>query len=182
MKFLAAVALPLYALDQATKWWIYTHYALYPSQENEDRFPDVIKATQHLPEVTHVIPDWFSIVHLANTGAAFSMGSGNNGFFIVLASVAFVGLLIAWKKNVFTDAPSRWAVPLLLSGIVGNLTDRIVHGYVVDFLLFDLHFRFADPFPAFNVADSCICVAAGLFIIAAIADMRKKKPEQPPAV
>lgn len=175
MKFLAAVALPLYALDQITKWWIYTHYALVPSEENVAQFPAVIEATRHLPEFTEVIPGWFSIVHWANTGAAFSMGSGNNGFFIVLASVAFVALLIAWKRNVFTDTPSRWAVPLLLSGIVGNVTDRIVHGYVVDFLLFDLHFRFANPFPAFNVADSCICVAAGLFIIAAIADMRKKK-------
>jgi signal peptidase II len=175
MKFLAAVALPLYALDQITKWWIYTHYALFPSEENWRQFPEMIRATQHLPESTVVIPGWFEIVHWANTGAAFSFGSGRNTMFIIISLVAFVGLLIAWQKNVFTDGPSRWAVGLLLSGILGNVTDRLVHGYVVDFLLFDLHFKFANPFPAFNVADTCICTAAGLFIIAAIRDARKKK-------
>ncbi len=175
MKFLALIGLPLLALDQLTKWWIFTHYALVPSMENCARFPAVIEATQNLPEFTVVIPDWFHLVHWANTGAAFSLGSGNNAFFVGLALVAFVGLLIAWKKNVFTDAPSRWAVPLLLAGILGNVTDRIVHGYVVDFLLFDLHFPYAHPFPAFNVADSCICTAAGLFIIAAFRDVKKKK-------
>jgi signal peptidase II len=175
MKFLAAIALPLYALDQATKWWIYTHYALAPFQDNVERFPKVIEATAHLPEATVVIPGWFDIVHWANTGAAFSLGSGNNLFFVGLSLVAFVGLLIAWKKNVFTDGPSRWAVGLLLAGILGNVTDRLVHGYVVDFLLFDLHFKFANPFPAFNVADMCICTAAGLFVIAAIKDMMRKK-------
>jgi signal peptidase II len=66
---------------------------------------------------------------------------------------------------VFPDRWSRWGVALLLSGIFGNLTDRIVHGHVVDFLLFDLHVRFANPWPAFNVADSCICVAVALFLI-----------------
>ena len=91
----------------------------------------------------------------------------------MLSVGAFIGLLVAWKKNVFTDAPSRLAVPLLLGGILGNVTDRFVHGYVVDFLLVDLHVRFADPWPAFNVADSCICAAAGLFVVAAILDARK---------
>lgn len=175
MKFLAAIALPLYGLDQLTKWWIYTHYALTPSRENIERFPDVVRATEQLPEATTVIPDWFQIVHWANTGAAFSLGTGKNWLFIVLALSAFVGLLIAWQKKVFTDGPSRWAVALLLAGILGNVTDRLLHGYVVDFLLFDLHFRFANPFPAFNVADTCICTAAGLFIIAAFRDIGRKK-------
>jgi signal peptidase II len=175
MKFLAAVALPLYGLDQLTKWWIYTHYALDPIPDNLRRFPAVIEATQHLPLATDVIPGWFQIVHWANTGAAFSFGSGNNVFFIVLSMLAFVALLIAWKKKAFTDGPSRWAVGLLLGGILGNVTDRVIHHYVVDFLLFDLHFPGAQPFPAFNVADSCICTAAGLFIIAAIKDMRRRK-------
>ena len=176
MKFLAAVALPLYALDQITKWWIFTHYALEPTADNLQRFPDVIEKTQHLPMATEVIPEWFQIIHAANTGAAFSMGTGKNTFFVVLSAVALVGLLIAWRKNVFTDEPSRWAVGLLIAGILGNVTDRLVHGYVVDFLSFHLHFPGANPFPTFNVADTCICTAAGLFIIAAIRDaLRAKK-------
>ena len=48
---------------------------------------------------------------------------------------------------------------------MGNLTDRLLHGAVIDFLLFDLHVPFAHPWPAFNVADACICIAVGCFII-----------------
>jgi len=174
MRFLAAITLPLYALDQVTKWWIYTHFALAPDGRNLARFPEVVAKTSHLPLAHDVIPGWFQIVHWGNTGAAFSFLSDYPQVFVVLSVVAFIGLLIAWRRNLFTDAPSRLAVPLLLAGILGNLTDRLVHGYVVDFLLVDLHVRFANPWPAFNVADSCICVAAGLFIAAGFLDARGK--------
>ena len=175
VKFLAAIALPLYVLDQVTKWYIYTHYALIPTQKNIEAFRDVVEKTMHLPEATPVIPGWFDIVHWANTGAAFSIGSGNNAFFIGLSVFAFIALLIAVKKNVFPDRLSLIAVALILSGILGNVTDRIIHGYVVDFILVNLHVRFADPWPAFNVADACIFIAAALFIIAGIRDSRKQK-------
>ena len=175
MKFLASIALPAYALDQLTKWWIFTHYALRPDEKNLAQFRDVIAKTAHLPLDADVIPGWFSIVHWGNTGAAFSFLSDHPWVFIVISIAAFIGLLIAWNRNVFTDKASRVAVPLLLGGILGNVTDRFVHGYVVDFLLFDLHVRFADPWPAFNVADSCIFIAAGLFVFAAILDARKQR-------
>ena len=148
MRFLAAISLPLYALDQATKWWILR-------VSHGDTF-------WHNP----VIPNFFDLVYWQNTGAAFSVGHGKNGFFIVLSFVALIGLLIAWARNVFPDRISRWAVAMLLAGILGNVTDRIFHGHVVDFLLFNLHVPFASPWPAFNVADSCICIAVGLFLIA----------------
>ena len=151
MKFLAAIALPL--------------YALVPSERNLELFPEAIAKTEHLPLAYDVIPGWFQIVHWGNTGAAFSFLSDHPWVFILISVAAFIGLVIAWKRNVFTDAPSRIAVPLLLGGILGNVTDRIIHGYVVDFLLVDLHVRFANPWPAFNVADSCICIAVGLFLI-----------------
>src|SRR3989442_8800056 len=51
------------------------------------------------------------------------------------------------------------SLALLLAGVMGNLTDRLIHGHVTDFLLVNLHVRLADPWPAFNVADSCICIA-----------------------
>ena len=175
MKFPAAIVLPLYGLDQLTKWWIYTHFALIPTERNAALFPDAVAKTGHLPLAQDVVPGWFQIVHWGNTGAAFSFLSDHPWVFIVLSVITFVGLLIAWARNVFTDAPSRLAVSLLLAGILGNVTDRFVHGYVVDFLLVDLHVRFADPWPAFNVADSCICVAAGLFVIAAFRDARKPR-------
>jgi signal peptidase II len=164
-------------LDQLTKWWIYKSYALDPS--NYERFPEVVEQSAHLPLKSVVIPGWFEIVHWANTGAAFSIGSGKNTFFIVLSLVTFVGLLVAWKKNVFPDLPSRIGVGLLLGGILGNVTDRIVHGYVVDFLLFWLHVPFANPWPAFNVADSCIFIAAACFILAAYFDKSRAKSAPP---
>jgi signal peptidase II len=146
MKFLAAISLTIYALDQATKWWTVTAYD-----------------GGHLPRT--VIPGYFDLVYWQNTGAAFSIGHGNNWVFIGLSIVALIGFLIAWQRGVFKDAMSRWGVALLIGGILGNVTDRIIHGHVVDFLLFDLHVRFADPWPAFNVADSAICIAVGLFIV-----------------
>src|SRR5690606_13926404 len=110
-----------------------------------------------------------------NTGAAFSFMSGANGFFIGLSIVAIIVLAILAKKNLFTDTGSRIGWALLLSGSLGNLTDRIAHGYVVDFLLFDLHVPFANPWPAFNVADACICTAAGLFILLSFRKTEEEK-------
>jgi signal peptidase II len=154
MKFLLSVALPLYALDQVTKW-----ATLAAAMRGE------------LPR--EVIPNFFQFVYWQNTGAAFSIGHDQNTFFIGLSIAAFIGLLIAWSRGAFADKPSRWAVALLLAGILGNVTDRILHGHVVDFLLFDLHVPFANPWPAFNVADSCICVAVGLFLIGSFRSEKK---------
>ncbi|MDQ6623651.1 MAG: signal peptidase II, partial [Verrucomicrobiota bacterium] len=63
-----------------------------------------------------------------------------------------------------------------LAGVLGNLTDRFLHGHVIDFLLFDLHVPFAHPWPAFNVADSCICVAVFCFIVQTL--RQEKRPAQ----
>ncbi len=153
MKFLASIALPLYALDQATKWWIVRHLELHDQRT--------------------VIADFFDLVYWSNTGAAFSAFTGQNTFFIVISTVALIALVYFYLRGAFKDRPSRWAVALLTAGILGNLTDRLAHGHVVDFLLFNLHVRYADPWPAFNVADSCICVATGLFIIAALFDGKR---------
>ena len=141
---LAAVTLPGYLLDQATKWAVLRH----------------LNYGDDVP----VIPGFFDLVHWRNTGAAFSMLSDSNWFFIGLSSVAVVVLaVLAWRGK-FQDGASRTGWALLLAGILGNLTDRILHGSVIDFLLFDLHVPFAHPWPAFNVADSCIFLAAALFI------------------
>ena len=154
VKFLLSIALPLYVLDQATKWWIVKNFALH--------------------EQRPVIPGFFDLVYWANTGAAFSAFTGNNTFFIGLSIVALIGLVVFFLRGAFEDRLSRWGVALLLAGILGNLTDRLLHNHVVDFLLFDLHVRFASPWPAFNVADSCICTATGLFILAALTQGRKQ--------
>lgn len=157
MKLLLFLSLPLFALDQWTKWWVLANITPQESRV--------------------VIADWFALVFVTNNGAAFGSFKGNNLFFIVLASAAFVlvaGLLLARK----TRRPWRdISLALLLAGILGNLTDRFWHGFVVDFLLFDLHIPFAHPFPAFNVADSCICIAVFCFIIYS---MRQEKSAAAP--
>jgi signal peptidase II len=150
MKTLLTLALPIYALDQATKWWI-------------------ISASEGVVGWEHVVvPDFFSICYAQNTGAAFSILRDNNTFFIIISLLALAGIAIAVKRAAFPDTLSRTAVGLLTGGILGNLTDRILHGHVVDFLLFDLHVRFANPWPVFNIADSAICVAVALFLTASV--------------
>jgi len=138
------LTLPLYLLDQATKW------AVLWRLNYGDEIP--------------VIPHFFYLVHWRNTGAAFSFMRDSNWFFLGLSAVALVVLVVMAWRGAFRTRVGGIAWALLLSGILGNLTDRIWHGSVVDFLLFDLHIRFANPWPAFNVADSCIFVAAALLI------------------
>jgi len=135
-------ALPLYALDQVTKYLTLKHIP----------FGDSVT----------VIPNFFSLVHVSNTGAAFGMLQHNNAFFIALATLAIVVLVILRWRGAFRGRAETAAWALLLSGVAGNLTDRLLHGSVVDFLSFILPFY--GEWPAFNVADSCICVAAALLI------------------
>lgn len=144
MKYIFGLIVPLYALDQITKTWV------------SRRLPFGAEET--------IIPNFFLLVHWGNTGAAFSILQGHGWFFIILACVAILTMsYMAWRGHV-RDTFSKIAFSLLASGILGNLTDRILYGHVIDFLLFYLHIPFANPWPAFNVADSCICVAAALLI------------------
>jgi signal peptidase II len=111
-------------------------------------------------EAVSVIPSFFTLTHVYNTGAAFSMMHDSNRFFAILSLAVFV-LLIVLRRH-FSGLLMQWGWVLILSGILGNVTDRILRGHVVDFL----DFQFGSyHWPAFNVADSCICVAAGLFLI-----------------
>jgi signal peptidase II len=157
MKYILFLSLPLYALDQLTK-----HLVL--------RFVG--------PEDLHaVIPDFFSVVNVTNDGAAFGSFKNNNTFFIVLSCVAFVFVLALLLRRTKTrDRLRDVSLALLFAGIMGNLTDRFLHGHVIDFALFDLHVPFAHPWPAFNVADSCIFIAVFCFIIHSL----KTRKETPP--
>jgi signal peptidase II len=155
MKLLLSLSLPLYVLDQVTKALVLARIS-----------PD---------EMVPIIPGFFHLVQVHNTGAAFGMLRDNNLFFVALSCAALTALgILGWKK-VFVDGPSRWAAALLVAGISGNLTDRIIHGHVIDFLDFVLPVY--GRWPAFNVADSCICVAAGLFIVASFLDTKPKKAQ-----
>jgi signal peptidase II len=140
------------------------------------------------------IANFFHLVNITNTGAAFGSFKNNNAFFILisLAALFFALVLLLRRSNasVFDRRQSLWwardawrdvSLALLLAGVLGNLTDRLLYGHVIDFLLFDFgsHVpKFLHPWPAFNVADSCICVAVVFFIIHSF---REKKPAEQPA-
>jgi signal peptidase II len=145
MKFILFLTLPFYALDQLTKQWVLRSVSPYDARV--------------------VVPDFFHLVNVTNTGAAFGSFKGNNTFFVIISVIALVVVTVLLVRHHRSDSWRDVSLALLLAGILGNLTDRLIYGHVIDFLLFNLHVRYADPWPAFNVADSCISVAVVLFII-----------------
>ena len=153
MKIFLFLTLPLYALDQITKYLVL-------------RFID-----PYQPRT--IVPVFFELVHVTNTGAAFGSFRNNNGFFIALSCIALVVVVVLLARKGPPDPWRRIALGLLLAGVLGNLTDRLLHGHVIDFLLFDLHLPFAHPWPAFNVADSCICIAVVCFMIYSFRDSNR---------
>jgi signal peptidase II len=163
MKYLIYLSLPLLGLDQLTKWLV----------------------RQQIPYGSEVpvIPGFFSLVHVSNTGAAFSMFPGNNIFFVCLALAALAVAIFLLVRDSFERLISRRigratkiSFALLVAGISGNLADRVFFGAVTDFLHFYVH-EYA--WPSFNVADSCICVAAGLLLLASFqrsrADVKERR-------
>jgi signal peptidase II len=109
----------------------------------------------------------FALVH--NTGAAFGFLSSASGwqniFFIVVASLACIVILwMTWRLTA-NDLMLGTGLMLVLGGAAGNLTDRLLHGYVIDFV--DVYYR-AWHWPAFNVADSAITIGAVLLALDAL--------------
>ena len=136
------VALAVILLDQASKEWVRGAFGLHES----------------IP----VIPGFFDLTYIRNTGAAWGMFSGQNLALSLLAFGMLVVLVVFRRKLLPPGRLHRVALGLLCGGIVGNLFDRLRLDYVTDFL--DFHFRGAH-FPAFNVADSAICVGVGIYIL-----------------
>lgn len=132
-----------------------------------------------------VIDGFFSIAYVKNTGAAFGFGAdGPTWFrqiFFLGLPVIFCGwiffLLIKTLKGPFFIS---LAYALIIAGATGNLIDRFSMGYVVDFLMFYWKNE-SNHFPAFNVADSCITIAAGLLIIDFVLQLKAKKAQEPHA-
>jgi len=125
-----------------------------------------------------VITDFFNFTLLHNTGAAFSFLSDSGGwqrwFFSVIAAVVSV-VLVVWLARL--DAAKRCeaaALGLVLGGALGNLMDRVQFGYVVDFIV--VHYQ-SNYWPAFNIADSAICVGAVLLLIDGFRQGRAEQTE-----
>lgn len=111
------------------------------------------------------VTSYFDLVRYHNTGAAFSFladaGGWQKWFFTAVSVVASVVIIYLLKKHPHNKLFS-WGLALVLGGALGNLYDRITLGYVVDFLYF-YYQQFA--WPAFNVADSAICVGVALLLL-----------------
>ena len=148
------IGLVILALDQITKWMV-IHKIPGPT------FDDSIV----------VVEGFFKLVHYGNTGAAWSIFSGNNFWLAIFSVVALVFLWVFRKHFGVEDPLGQLALGLILGGVSGNLIDRVVHHHVVDFLQFYIPF----PFPAFNVADSGICGGVGLMFLLSF---KKPKPGQ----
>ena len=111
------------------------------------------------------ITSFFDLVHYHNEGSAFGFlndaGGWQKWFFTAISIVAVVVITYLIKKN-STQKLFCLGLALVLGGAIGNLYDRITLGYVVDFLNFHINNHF---WPAFNVADSAICVGVGLLLL-----------------
>lgn len=155
MRLYFLIVLVLLACDQVSKYWIIS--------------------TMNLYEMREIIPGLFNLVHVTNKGAAFSMLASvdsplRHWFFVSVNSAAVIGLTIAAFKM-----PDQWyrvAFAMVGAGALGNLIDRLRFGAVIDFL--DIYLG-SYHWPAFNVADSSICVGVGLLLILNILDIKKDK-------
>lgn len=114
---------------------------------------------------SHTLTSFFNLVLVYNQGAAFSFLAAETGWqrylFTALGIGAALFIVYLLKKHAGQRMFS-WALSLVLGGAVGNVIDRVLYGHVIDFL--DFHLR-GWHWPAFNVADSAICVGAVLFVL-----------------
>ena len=153
-----AWALLILVLDQLTKQWILRHYALWDSTP---------------------VTSFLNIVRAHNTGAAFSFLADHGGWQRWLFVGIGVGatVLITWQLRKYpTQKLFCFALASILGGAIGNVIDRLMHGYVVDFLDFYWGSR---HFPAFNVADMGITLGAALLILDELLRSRRSKPAAP---
>jgi len=126
--------------------------------------------TKHLIERAFVygehltITSFFDLVRFHNEGAAFSFlanaGGWQKWFFTAVTALAAIVITYLIKKH-HQEKLFSLGLALVLGGAIGNLYDRLTLGYVVDFLFFHIHQLY---WPAFNVADSAICVGVGLLL------------------
>jgi len=197
IKHVLWITAPLFIADQLSKWWVVMTF----------KVPFVVvDGVKHFvgEDTRPVIDGFFNLVRRHNQGVAFGIGNGTTWapvVFLVVLVVALVLILFFWRQGAFAG-PSRWSAPLLLAGILGNLTDRLFQGfwleayknesfwerlcqgYVVDFLDFKLPLydkimpSSGGHWPAFNVADSCISIAAALLFLTALIEIKNEMAEK----
>lgn len=154
MMYFAAVLLVV-VIDQLTKIWIVNNFSLYASKA--------------------IIPGLFNLVYVTNTGAAFSMFADVNSpvrhyGFLGIGFAAVVLLTVVYFKLRDDHKLYPLALGLIAGGALGNVIDRVRSGAVIDFL--DFYFG-KYHWPAFNVADSAICIGVGIFLVINFIEAKK---------
>ena len=142
MQWVALIAITIAALDQATKWLVVR--SISPEESRT------------------VINGFFSLVNWRNTGAAWGVFQHYNFLLTAISLLTVLALCFFRRSFRLNHAGPRLALGLIIGGILGNLIDRLRVGSVIDFLLFYIgQYRW----PAFNLADSAICIGVGLYVI-----------------
>lgn len=157
---LALVACIVLALDQLTKLLVITFL-----DYREERV---------------IINGFFKFVYWGNTGAAWSLFYGNNTLLAVVSVLALLGLFLGRRHFDFHTLPGQIALGLMFGGILGNLIDRWHVRHVIDFIRFYVNCRSGAEagFPAFNLADTSICLGVGLLFLMSF---RNEPRPHPPA-
>lgn len=121
------------------------------------------------PDSVPIIKEVFQLTYVENDGAAFGMLDNNRMLFMVPSVIMIVGLSLYLFLGFAENKLYAASVAMIISGGIGNMIDRIALGYVVDMLDFVLI-----NFAVFNVADSFVCIGAGILILALILDLVKE--------
>jgi len=118
-----------------------------------------VKTSMELGQSIPIIENIFHLTYIHNYGAAFSIFQGQRAFLLILTGIMLVALLVFMIKNKnYRHWTIMTAMALIISGGIGNIIDRAVLGYVVDYLDFRV-------WPIFNVADIAVCVGCGLMVL-----------------
>ena len=149
------------SVSSKTRYWVLALAAIVLDQWSKWA---VLSSFQYQERV-NVIPSFFDLTLVYNPGAAFSFLADQGGwqkyFFLLLAVAVSIYLVRAILRDEFA-ALGKTGAAMIIGGALGNVIDRLIHGHVVDFLLFYWQDWF---YPAFNIADSFICVGAVLAVL-----------------
>lgn len=122
----------------------------------------IVMSFMELNNSVSLIPNFFKLTYVTNTGAAWSIFSGGR-IFLIIAAIIVLGLIyLFFIRNKYLNHYEELYYGLITGGIIGNLLDRIFYGYVIDYLDFKI---FGYNFPIFNLADILITVGAFIMII-----------------
>lgn len=145
---LAVLSVLIIALDQITKYWVISKF--------------------QLGETLPILFNFFNLTYVQNRGAAFGILATANPafrvpFFIIVPLIALFSIAFVFRRIPDSEVKLSSALSLVIAGAIGNLIDRLSLGFVIDFL--DFHWKWSYHFPAFNIADSAICIGVGILML-----------------